>query len=678
MNPSERQNDPDGSVNDNDGSGADPAAANVADDNEPAQRPADAVVNPQGSAVTPPPTQQESPGVRARLLGLRKKGVLKLLLCLPYLVGLLWHGLHPFVSVFTGETSPRRVYTDENSAEPTYFRISHSKFKRREHLLAPKYRDQPLSSLCRAVRAVTLHDSFALDRGNLQCQSIRQALDILQFTPSEGPVLGRTEAIVFVLPASNNWMESHLHVALLSFLVELAQPHFNWLSKTFYVVAPRIREGIVLNVSQAVNVFLEAYLGPSRDTEQTVQSLVGGPPVALPTGMNATSLIRQVVVWDQLVVEKETVALKLPTLRILPHGPRGLLPNMDLVSIARVALQRAVSSNAYYAIHPFQDRQGKLIESLDSICHMLVGTQCPPRETSALLNMLFFEHALRGHDLTAPHAVALERGIDSLTIQLVTRPFTTTDTRMRNASSKLPGAMEVCLRALSNLHERLHHSTSLYLLLSMDHFVKHEEYLVPNLLLLIPLIIRAVTLFLVDLDEFDWEAVGQVVERTLLSTVCVAWGLELIDFVESHSWWILADSLMAQHAVLGLVYLFLGRQFLFVDVQRPARSRGSMQFVACLWCLYTHLAIAFGHVSLAFPSALFWTPLIAFPHFSKASESPVDSAMGGRGPSRIWGPLVFVGLAPFVWLVPSVLPFYTPYVRYAYVPLHLMTSHVLF
>jgi glycosylphosphatidylinositol transamidase len=630
--------------------------------------------------------------IKDRLLKLRKKGVIFLLLVVPYLVGLVWHGLHPFVSVFTGDDHPRGIYTDENSAEPNYFRVSHSKFKRREQLIPAKYRDQPLPSLCRAVRAVTSADAFTygLDQDSnsfLQCRSINQTVDILQFTPTEGPITERSEALVFVVPASSDWMQSHLHVALLSFLAELLQPRFNWLSKTFYVVSPRIRDGLVLNVTQTTNLFLEAYLGSSKDGDTNsndstlLPNLVGKGPLVLPKGIYPTALLRQIIVWDQEIVEKETKGLKLPTVRILPQGPRGLLPNMDLVSVVRAALQRTLSSNVYYGIHPFQERQQKLGESFDSICTMFLGKPCPQRHMRALLNLFWFEHTMRGHDFTSPHGVALERGIDALTIQLVVRPFVPSDTKMRNAASKVPAAMEICLRALSNLHERLHHSTSLYLLLSMDHFVKHEEYLVPNLLLLIPLIVRAVTLFLIDLEEFDWSAVGLVTERTVLSIFFISLALDLVDFIDAHSWWIFADSLSARHSVVGLVYLYLTWQFMFGKRPRSAQSRQSIQFFACLWGLYTHLAIAFGHVSLAFPSAVLWTPLLAFPFYSDgphelaASTATVQKLR--QGIQLLLSCLVFLCLVPFVWFVPSVIPSYTPYVCYAYIPLHLIVSHLL-
>ena len=614
------------------------------------------------------------PSFRMRLLRLRQKGVLFLLMVLPYLVGLVWHGLHPFVSVFTGDDHPRGIYTDENSAEANYFAINHGKFKRRDQLISSQQINKaPLSSLCRAARAVTLADAMNLDRGNLQCRIIDQAVDILQFTPLEGPVVAKSEAIVFVLPAASNWLDSALHTAFLSFLAELLRPHFNWLSKTFIIVAPRIRDGLTLDTTQTVQVFLEAYVGPSHDTDHPpMDELIGRSP-KLPMGMSATAVVRQIIVWDQEIVENATKDLKLPTIRLLPQGPRGLLPNMDLLSVARAALQRAVGANAYYAIHPFAEQQRALHRRLDAICNLFTSKPCPAKHTTALLDLLFFEHTLRGHNVTAPHAAALERGIDAVTIQWVTRTTSSRDARMRNAAAKLPSAMEICLRALSNLHERLHHSTALYLLLSMDHFVKHEEYLVPNLLLLIPLIIRAVTLFLVDLEKgLDWQAVGGVVERIVLSIIVISCGMDLIDFVDSHSWWILNDSLSARHAIVGLVYLYLCGLFLLGRISKlSAQARQSVQFVACLWGLYTHLTIAFGHVSLAFPSALLWTPLLAFPHYS-------DKSNGGMMATLCQGLVVGLvgGLAPFVGLVPMVLPTYTMYVCYAYLPLHMLVSHL--
>lgn len=614
-----------------------------------------------------------------RVTKLRKQGLLFALLVLPYLVGLVWHfGLHPFVSVFTGDfDKPRGLYVDENSAEPHYFRINHGKFKRRDQLLPKGKQQQPLSSLCRATKAViTTADPFALDRGNLRCRSINNTVDVLQITPIEGPILVRSEAVVFVLPAAADWMDSPVHSAFLSFLVELLKPQFTWLAKTFFIVAPRIRPGQSLNTSQTVNVFLEAYLGPSSDTDETVNDLLGGVP-AMPMGMIAGALIRQLIVWEYEQTEKPTPGLKIPAVRVLPQGPRGLLPNMDLVSVVRAALQRSLSSNVQYDIHPYQEKSHYYVEQLDNLCRIFTSRPCPAREKlSAVWNLAWFQHALRGHDFSAPHSVALERGIDALTIQFVGPSLTTKDQKMHNVATKIPSAMEVCLRSLSNLHERLHHSTSLYLLLDLDHFVKHEEYLVPNLLLLIPLIIRAVVLFLVDLRGFDWTAVGLVVERTLLATVFVSWSLGVLDFIDSHSWWILSDRLAARHAMVGMAYLVVLWRLWTSNERWSEQARRSVQFMACLWGLYAHVAIAFGHVSLAFPSALIWTPLLAFPFYRDRPDPKTTLGRVHNQTSMALSTVTFLALVPFVGLVPLVLPSYTPYVCYLYIPLHLMVGQL--
>lgn len=624
--------------------------------------------------------------IEVRLTKLRHKRLLFVLLALPYLLGVAWHGLHPFASVFTGDFDrPRGLYVDENSAEPNYFRISHTKFKSRHELVAgpsqsvSRQKQPPLSSLCRAAKAVTTADLFSLDRGNLKCRGINNAIDVLQITPVQGPISVRSEAIVFVLPASENWLHSPVHAAFLALLVDLLQPQFTWLAKTVFVVAPRIRQGQILTTFQTVNVFLEAYLGPSSDTDETVQDLVGAPPT-LPAGITSSALLRQLIVWDCQQVEQNesTKGLKLPTVRLLPQGPRGLLPNMDLVSVVRTALQRSLSSNVQYEIHPYQEQNHFVKETFDGLCRMLTNSPCPAaRELSALLDLLWFQHALRGHDFTAPHSVALERGIDALTIQFVSRPFAVVnDQKTHNAAAKLPSAMEVCLRSLSNLHERLHHSTSLYLLLDIDHFVKHEEYLVPNLLLLIPLIIRAAVLFSVDLQEFDWKAVGLVVERTILATLFISWGLGVIEFIDSHSWWILANGLAARHAVVGLAYLFWTWQLVTKRKPWSVQAKRSVQFIACLWGLYVHVAIAFGHVSLAFPSALLWTPLLAVPFYQEAPEPKTPLGKVRNTTLSVLGAVALLSLVPFVAFVPRVLPNYTPYVCYAYIPLHLIVSQL--
>jgi glycosylphosphatidylinositol transamidase len=602
----------------------------------------------------------------SRLQSFLLKGRWRPLMYVLYAIGLLWHGMHPFVSVFTGEAKPRRLYVDENSAEPHYFRVNHQKFKRREQLVPKK--SPPLSSLCQSLMAVTSaepQDLSLVQRPNFACRNMGDNLQVAQLTPASGPLTIQSEAVVFVLPATADWIDSPLHAAFLSFVVDLLQPSFDWLAKTVFIVAPRD----TLNVSQAVDLFLDVYLGPAPTSHATTSAL------PLPAGLTAGALLRQLIVWDQVMNTTTTTTAAmplrpLPVIRMLPQGRQGVLPNMDLVSVVRAALLRSAGSNVDVPIHPYDMERQVWYSRLDSVCHWIWGTACPASE--ALLNMFWFQQSLRSSQhRPAPHASALDRGIDALTVQLVL-PTATIQAPTRATAAKLSAAMEITLRSLSNLHERLHHSTSLYLMLDADHFVKHEEYLVPNLLLLIPLILRAVTLILAELKGVDWKTVGRVVESTILAVIFTVYGLALVQFANDHSWWIVADRVGAGHVVVGFASLVLVGQSLMAGTATrwTRQGRQSVQLLTCLWGLYTHVALAFGHVSLAFPSAVLWTPLLAFPSYQ--DESPEGSVW--RLLWRCVGAATLVLTLPGTGLVPHMVSSYTPYVCYAYLPLYFMAS----
>jgi glycosylphosphatidylinositol transamidase len=116
----------------------------------------------------------------------------------------------------------------------------------------------------------------------------------------------------------------------------------------------------------------------------------------------------------------------------------------------------------------------------------------------------------------AAHAPALERGIDSLTLQIrysgrLARPE-------MEFIKEFFQLLEGIVRALSNLHERLHHSITQYLMPSPFKFVSHSEYLIPNLLMILPLVLRAVSLALWEIESFD---------LSMLKFFVVAWSLAL-------------------------------------------------------------------------------------------------------------------------------------------------------
>jgi glycosylphosphatidylinositol transamidase len=116
-----------------------------------------------------------------------------------------------------------------------------------------------------------------------------------------------------------------------------------------------------------------------------------------------------------------------------------------------------------------------------------------------------------------------------------------------------------------------------------------------------------------------------------------------------------------------LLVVLMGERRRSESKDEPDERKRSIQFAACLLALYLHVAITFGHVALSFPSALLWTPLIAFPSCGNAQRR------GRHALESVARWMVVVASSPLL-LVPAVFPTFTPYVRYLYIPLHLFAA----
>jgi GPI-anchor transamidase subunit GAA1 len=584
-----------------------------------------------------------------------------LILVAPYLVGIAWHvALHPTASVFTGDfAEARRWYIDENSLDPGSFRMNkrYNVIRTGGNLNVP----DAVSSLCAALEDVGVLD--ARDGAVVKCHgSGQQRLQIASITPSNTAISPTQEVVVVVVPFSDRWLADQLHYSILQLVKRLATPDMSsapWMgSKTVVLVSPKHNE---TTMHDAVASFLN--LDISRKF-----------------------IIRNVVVLDRASLSEPTTSGAAVELRLLPQGRRGLLPNMDLVFLMYRVFSQIPARQLQLSVHPFPELRRRLETSR---WWRATFQRASPKWQNRLLDLVLFEYALAmgtGASPGAaspflPHSPALDLGIDSVTLQLAHETSTTTTTPgATNSNSnaivaEVVSKLEPALRALCNLHERLHHSTRLYLLVSPDRFVKHEEYLVPNLLLLIPLIIRAASLALVDVRRFDVPAVGRAAATVVAGVLSCTYGLHIVSYLEAQGIVSFVDATLVRSAVvlltayLPLLWYVWRREH--TPTNQTDESKPSIQFLACLVGLYMHVAIAFGHVSLAFPSAALWTPLLAFPCYSQRASRR----------RRVLGSLlnwtVVTSTSPFVGLVPFVFSAYTPYVQYLYLPLHMLVAILL-
>lgn len=584
----------------------------------------------------------------------------------PFFIGISWTLLHPVVSVLTGELKCRNGYIDENSLEPSNLRTE-SEYSilpsSASSATAVKNNHNQLPSLCDAV-----HDKLS-NYTNISChrQLTRKpstlSFDVARLVPTANTLEPSNEAIVLVVPypsETGSWSTSQLHYSLLELLQFLASPQtVPWLAKTILLLSPTSRNQSLYDV---VDVFLDSYMGVY---DRTAESRIEEP---LPPSVS-NAMIRNLLVLD--VQPLQGYESENNEVRILPHGRRGVLPNMDLVFVTKSIYSRPPPSNSALR------RQGKSMMSANLLMHPHGKYKQQWKEfikdkiTSfssarielwaiSLADLVMFAYTLLMGPYGA-HSLALDRGIDALTIEA--RYVVNTDQKIISNMfvTDYIQKLELEIRALSNLHERLHHSTTLYLLPSAETFIKHEEYLVPNLLLVVPLVGRAATLALHDIQRFDLPVMGWMLVITLCATLWMdAVVAQQDDATKQNAWVVLTYT-----TCLAILYEKVARQ----RKQGNWDSRNALQsaqLVICLIAIYVHVPICFGHVSLSYPSALFWAPVLAFPSYADWYRSQFLALL-----MVAW----IVLICPSVALLPMVFSgSWTAYLRFVYFPLHMMLS----
>jgi glycosylphosphatidylinositol transamidase len=445
-------------------------------------------------------------------------------------------------------------------------------------------------------------------------------LEVTKVVPISNAVAPTAETIAIVVPAPDDWLASDFHNAILQLIARLSSPSScPWLAKTILVVSPSEKD---TSLHSTVSMFLDAYLG-----DFSSRNFPASLPMEYTRGILRNLLVVNVRVIDTASVDNEV--------RILPQGRHGVLPNMDLVFTVMSMYSRSLGQ--YLIMHQY----GEISRMFKS--QIPQGVSLAIQDWAFELGSMFLFSYSLAMGPYPPHYVALDKGIDSLTIEA--------DLSRTNAVDSVH-KLEGVLRALSNLEERLHHSLTQYLLPSPRKFVSHTEYLLPNILILFPLAIRAVTLILVDMKRFDVRSLKYVLVVGLFS---------LTLFVAS-----CRVSTSTMNALYAFIYIALCLYLLEgLRIGMGESQAQSLQFLTCLVAIYLHVPITFAHVSLAFPSALLWSALIAFSTF------PIQSKFW----QRVKMPIVLAVALPLAALVPSQLfDGYTPFVTTVFLPLHMLVS----
>lgn len=533
-----------------------------------------------------------------------------LLIILPYIAGAVWTLAYPIVSIVTGELKCRGWFIDENSLDAGSFRYN-SKF-------LPPRKGAGVASMCQAIAQVSRSDD------NVECYNHDGTFDVAKLVPISNAVTPVSESIVIVIPSSEEWFASAFHNAMLQFTKHLATSSSSpWLAKTILLVSPSSN----LTIAETVSSFLDSFLG-----------VADGSTLMLPPSYT-TAMIRNLIVLD---VRADTAGAPLNEVLVMPQGRRGVLPNMDLVflfmsvySRANFMDQRRYETN--FLVHPYATASVRW--------RKWVASHVPAQLRgwiSELGDLALFARTLAVGPYAA-HAPALERGIDSLTLQI----------RFTGRSSPVGTEfilevfqwLEGIVRALSNLHERLHHSMSQYLMPSPSKFVSHSEYLTSHVVLILPLVVRALSLIFWDIETFDLKSITAV---ALIWTVAL--GLhEVSTFLE----------LAQMNLLLVFIYGSIPLACRFLSSKQPSTHQ-SLHFLTCVAAVYAFVPLILGNVALAFPSAVLFTPLIAM----------LSHELQGVRQSIVMPSILIITWPPVLML--GIFGYYSSYITMVYIPLHLL------
>ena len=542
-------------------------------------------------------------------LSTKQRVLLQIALVVPYLIGILWTLGHPVVSIITGELKCRGWYIDENSLDASYFRS-------KDKYATAGTKGSGRNSMCQALKGI-------------DCHSHANVMEIARIVPSSGAIAPTSESIVLLIPSSQDWMTSHLHFAMIQLIQRLSKA--DWLAKTILIVAPSNEQ---ISMDHTIETFLDLYLGSKTLTNKN-ESLAMLPP-QLTSGM-----IRNLLVVQTQITYAEDAQ---NYLSILPQGRRGLLPNMDMVFLAMtVYANTAFVNNRRHSttltMHPYEQQSNQW--------KFFVSARFPQQIqlwATEVADMALFMATLAVGPYP-PHAPVLDRGIDALTLELTLR---------NNTQSQGPilvefvQQLEHVVHGLSNLQERLHHSLTQYILPSPFKFVSHSEYIIPNILLLMPLLVKVFMLLLVEIDTFDFGAIGKAFWAVIIGLTCSLVSPSL-DLYQSN-------------AVCFVTYVTTFFLFRNGKMKKHNCATQSLQLMSCLVAIYVHIPLLLGNVSLAYPSALIWTPLLLCMNHKISNWHIAPWAV------------VLLCTCPPVWLLPNAFGSYTLYVSLVYMPLHLLLT----
>ncbi|KAL7438602.1 hypothetical protein ACHAXM_006403 [Skeletonema potamos] len=640
------------------------------------------------------------------------------LLTIPYLLGLIWTALHPIVSIITGELKCRGSYIDENGLDVHRHQVESYPLMRvlgRQTMLSQQ-RDDDLNysdlGMCDAIHSHAISSVECLRHEATD----EVVFDIARIMPSLGPMIDSAEAVVIVVgeqqqqPAGcqkKGWYESSdLNASILHMIKKLgSSKDAPWLTKIVYIVSPTVnhvrnRVDNATDTSSSSSTSCRQHTNLTTIVDKFIASYIGGgggskhvnplPPEYSFPMMRSLLVISDVVKEEQQQQQQQMSKQGSTQVRILPQGTGGTLPNLDLVFATFYAFQTHPSGGRYdqshsiyygnseFRAHPFgKELENRVVDVFTRLGGILeLGT-------SSLASLQSYASDLSGWigfvaalviGPVQPHSFALNHGVDALTIE-VHVPTTTSDGVTSNPAihphyADLSRCIEHLLRSISNLHERLHHSIAQYTMPSPSKFVSHGEYIYPAILVALPMVVRAASLALRDITSFQFVFVGTVVGTVLLASCVNA----CMIFTTGRS----------SIGVLMIIVAWVVRRSIpqpckekktTADFDATNECRKSLRFVTCLIGIYLHAPLLLANYSLGFPSAVFWTPLLAILVLSDRLYSTLSKNVVLKTIMTVAKILLLVAISPSTILPSNISP---QYVLILYSPLQLLLAALWF
>jgi glycosylphosphatidylinositol transamidase len=232
--------------------------------------------------------------------------------------------------------------------------------------------------------------------------------------------------------------------------------------------------------------------------------------------------------------------------------------------------------------------------------------------------------------------------------------------------------VEHVVRALSNLHEKLHHSTTQYLLVSSNKFISSSEYVFPVILILMPLALRVIGLYRREIQP-------RFQTRVTSSVVSIAWiGMMTLRLLLDCS---LPD--IVKKVVFALSYVGILAAMIKTIIQLNALAGdcskclkqsqlSSIHLATCCLAIYAQAPLLFTNFSFALPSVVLSTPCIAMLRLTG------ESCNHRRFLKWLCVGFAFLSSPPVLFLFcEDIITAYKSYWLDLYSPLHIIVTFLL-